>query len=815
MPRKAQPPGQQSQPKLKVMPPQQSGPQKPLLNQVQPRQMQQQQHGKEQENDQKAKPVPPRIVTPKQGEKSPGSAGAKLQLPPQAQKKREIEENRRRLVEACGKKPVEHLQPLNQFAPVQEDTAAADASREEARAMAVVRGVIQKMRKATPENFEDLVKELLDVIRDELDNCGAQMEAIKEESDLALREAEECLLSQEEKDRKREESFKELMNFVEITEEAAKSFEHHTGIFSGDGDLTREEVKSAISTAETSCARAEENMEAFTAYVAKNGAMLKRLAPPPPAGGAEEEGGKAAQPTIQEMTKKMAELKRKVDFVSKKANKAAMRACYKAELRSRSAMAKDTFAKYDTNKDGALSRSELLNYAKGEYGLHIPSEDADSILRLLAKDSEERGVPMEAFESLRISVGIIRENARDKRRRVDRLMRERAVEDQKIAEEKERVAREKAAAEKKASMVARVEATIKTVAEADASTRKLETVCKHLPGKSKKMPAVELDAEVKDAEAMIEATQASLSQAWVMTEALLADNSGAEDSVNSEAAGLNGEIKNVGGRLSMLVEVVEKVREDATRKLVEEMNTLYVAAVKMIRFHRRSQGYTQEELFKDIDSKNDGEIDEDEFANFLTRCDKEDGMKKSVPKEDANRMFAVVKKECSGKVTPEAFLGVSRVFMLVTKDTLLTNGKSIKESSTIRRIELGEVAEVISGPTIDESADVPRVRVLLLGDSKEGWVTPVGNIGTLFLEERDIVMKVVKETAVTRSFDEVVPTDSTSPTLRKGEIVEVREWMRKHEGSGATRVKVWANKDGRSGWATVEDREGVVFLAPA
>merc|ERR1711953_1011151 len=107
-------------------------------------------------------------------------------------------------------------------------------------------------------------------------------------------------------------------------------------------------------------------------------------------------------------------------------------------------------------------------------------------------------------------------------------------------------------------------------------------------------------------------------------------------------------------------------------------------------------------------------------------------------------------------------------------------------------------------------------------DSVTGWVTPMGNQGTVFLEEllEGITMKVVKETILTSSFSLSGDADKeqnrklkdTTRKLKEGELVEVRQWMMKEETSGSMRTKIKTKTGGHVGWATAIGNSGVVFL---
>merc|ERR1712137_657253 len=115
-------------------------------------------------------------------------------------------------------------------------------------------------------------------------------------------------------------------------------------------------------------------------------------------------------------------------------------------------------------------------------------------------------------------------------------------------------------------------------------------------------------------------------------------------------------------------------------------------------------------------------------------------------------------------------------------------------SESLRKLEKGEVIEVIEGPT--EEGESRRVKAIAMKDDLEGYITVSGNGGTTFLQEGGRLFKVVKETVMTDNFDldeapikgDVEPKEvgkvepgkvtSTARKLKVGEVVEVREYPR-------------------------------------
>mmetsp|Transcript_30916 Transcript_30916/g.64858 ORF Transcript_30916/g.64858 Transcript_30916/m.64858 type:complete len:163 (-) Transcript_30916:144-632(-) len=147
--------------------------------------------------------------------------------------------------------------------------------------------------------------------------------------------------------------------------------------------------------------------------------------------------------------------------------------------------------------------------------------------------------------------------------------------------------------------------------------------------------------------------------------------------------------------------------------------------------------------------------------------------------------------------------------MKVAKDTVITSGATILEGTNLRRLEAGEILEILEGPIEEDTVHVMRVHAKAMKDDVDGWVSVAGNQGSVFLEDGGNLWKVIKETILTESFeldgdsskDATRKLKDTTRKLKVGETVVVREWPRKEEKSGLTRMKCKA-KDGVVGWAT-------------
>jgi len=80
------------------------------------------------------------------------------------------------------------------------------------------------------------------------------------------------------------------------------------------------------------------------------------------------------------------------------------------------------------------------------------------------------------------------------------------------------------------------------------------------------------------------------------------------------------------------------------------------------------------------------------------------------------------------------FLEPGGNFYSVVKETLLTDGLSVTDSKTIRRLAKGEVIEVLEFQKNDASVDVKRIKGKVKLDGATGWVTVASNQGAIFIE---------------------------------------------------------------------------------
>jgi len=206
---------------------------------------------------------------------------------------------------------------------------------------------------------------------------------------------------------------------------------------------------------------------------------------------------------------------------------------------------------------------------------------------------------------------------------------------------------------------------------------------------------------------------------------------------------------------------------------------------------------------------------DDGLAKFFGRAA---DAKARLEDNELERVFKNLDNDDEGFVSKLTFGRVVKHYMKVVKDSVLTEELDMKEPKTIRRLEPKEIVEVLEGPIKEESSSCYRVRVKVMKDDATGWVSAAGNQGSILLENGGHIFKVVKETILTDSVelgDGKTEGKAKPRKLKEGELLEVREWPAKQEGSGLTRMMCRAKSDGRVGWATTVGNTGISFISVA
>jgi len=126
-------------------------------------------------------------------------------------------------------------------------------------------------------------------------------------------------------------------------------------------------------------------------------------------------------------------------------------------------------------------------------------------------------------------------------------------------------------------------------------------------------------------------------------------------------------------------------------------------------------------------------------------------------------------------------------------------------SNSLRTLEVGELFEAIEGPKAETKEGASRLKGRSLRDGSEGWLTLSRRIVYWFPH-----YKCEVSTPLTDALE--VASAKTLRTLDVGERLDVLDAPAKDEASGSMRVRVRADKDGISGFATISGANGAPCL---
>merc|ERR1711865_454103 len=192
----------------------------------------------------------------------------------------------------------------------------------------------------------------------------------------------------------------------------------------------------------------------------------------------------------------------------------------------------------------------------------------------------------------------------------------------------------------------------------------------------------------------------------------------------------------------------------------------------------------------------------------------EAGEKIELTKAELSQLFSYYDEEETGSISKESFIEtLCKRFMKVRKETAITTEMGVVGCKPLRKLAVAEVVEVLKGPMRDKNMKVSRILCKALKDGQEGRVSVAGNQGTQFLEDGGNLFKVIRKCVMTDAFETNGEANGDDNMLSPGTVLEVREFQRKDEASGATRMRGRARTadDKKVGWVTTLSKEGKVF----
>eukprot|EP00928_Gymnodinium_smaydae_P019324 TRINITY_DN1739_c3_g1_i1.p1 TRINITY_DN1739_c3_g1~~TRINITY_DN1739_c3_g1_i1.p1 ORF type:complete len:1010 (-),score=412.95 TRINITY_DN1739_c3_g1_i1:307-3279(-) len=739
----------------------------------------------------------------------------------QQQQRQQMEAQRRQLEEANRRRQQQQQQEMmeRKKAEMERQQKELEKRRLEQAAATSIRKVIQALRSGlTPENVEQKKSDLAEALSKELEATGSMQELIKKECDLAIANADQTIKTIEENKKRMEEQraleeqkrqeqaalcaqrTQELAALISSAEELVADFKTKAAPLLELTEMDAQEVETTAAAAEEAGKEAKQKVKECTEFLTQKSAELREPARKP---GETVPAEDPEKPTLRTLAPKLAALSSGMELDLKKCAEGKQKVIRKAAAKKRLTQDRATVAKYDKDGDGVLSRKELQAYAKGEFKYTLPAMDIDGICQALVAEGE-KGIPVDAFHKLKSAVGICHEKVRDSKLREVRLAREKEVAD----------ARE--------VIQGVITKATEALVAAGESVKTLEETSNPLVKRAQTDTAKEMNATADEVDSLVEKAKASVAKVRETTTGITSELPELVGFATGESNKLGASCTKLDERINKASSAAAKHREEAAKKETRELEDLRKKAVKMVREHQAQCEINTEKVYEAFDANKDGKVDEQEFSAFFKTCKKaeangeaKEAADGSFSAEDLARLYSYLDVAEEGVISKEHFWSFIRCYMKVVKETVVTSEVGIKGGKTLRRVEAGEVCEVVDGPVKEEEVGIRRLKVRMLKDDTEGWVTPVGNQGTAFLDEGVIEMKVLKETILTPTF-EIGASKETTKKLKAGELVEVVEWMRKEESSGLMRMKVRTKADLKVGWATaVGNAAGAVFLEVA
>jgi len=341
-----------------------------------------------------------------------------------------------------------------------------------------------------------------------------------------------------------------------------------------------------------------------------------------------------------------------------------------------------------------------------------------------------------------------------------------------------------------------------------------------LPAEAKTLKSPAMLARADEIQALLKAATGQVAAAKEMAGAF-GDDEEVDKELTSFVALEKGKLKSavaaLEGKLGRATAAVEKFRADASKKDSAEVKELAAKALKLLKAHQAEKDLTAAALFDAIDKKKTGSFGPDQFVAFVGGLAKAGEGADALTEEDLTRSFAHFDEEKDGSVSKASFEAMLLVLMKVVKDVAITQGLPIKDAKSLRRLEVGEIVQALAAPVKEDQTEVQRVKARTMEDGIEGFITIAGNQGSVFLKE-GVVCKVVKETILTDCFEieatreEARKIKEVTLKLKPGELLEVREWGKKQENTGLTRMKCKVKSSGAIGYVTTVGNTGIKFV---
>jgi len=710
------------------------------------------------------------------------------------QQRRDEEQRRRREMEERRRQKEREEEQARKQAELKKRREEEEIKQREQAAALAVRKVIQKVRVATPETYDKLRCDLEEAQASHLDALGSQAEKVSQEAEQALQQAQKRIdeinerrIEDERRRLEEERRQKEEAALVErLVKEMAEEVQKAEGRVSEVQESSKGACEDEGASPESMVAKAEAAEKAIEVVREVLESASKSLVTRQEQMG-ENEAARKVKREVGELHGRVASGRRALDKLTASVKQTREKAARKAAALKKEQDRMEQFKKHDGDKDGKLSRMEVMAFSRAVHDFELPEETLNKIMRILEP------VMFEKFLSLHQKVAIAKSEVQARERRKEEEQRRKALEEKRLAVRK--------VVDEAAELLTAAEAT---VGQAEDKTQQLA------PPRDAGLAAEAMREAAAAGEALAGRADAELTKAMERMEEVeaacaatpeLGDLTGGRG-----AAGLRQRHQRAKGRAEKVEQTVKAAYERAVRKAYAEVEQRRSEAVKAIWERMGEQGKNGEQLFADIGGGS--AVSRETFITFLKGLKVQEGQ--DLNDQQAEQLFQHIAGDAA-EIGKEKFLELIRLFYKCVKGTVLSEDVSIK-SKTIRRLEVGEVLEALEGPSKEEGAGVRRVKCQCVQDDAVGWATIAGNQGTAFLEPGGNFYTCIKETVLTDGLS--VQDSKTIRRIARGEVIEVLDFAKRDSSLDIKRIRGKAKQDGAVGWITVCGNQGTSYLEP-
>lgn len=370
----------------------------------------------------------------------------------------------------------------------------------------------------------------------------------------------------------------------------------------------------------------------------------------------------------------------------------------------------------------------------------------------------------------------LEKSIRDSRKQLDDLVEEERRRTQEAADKAAAAVMTKAANERVDGVVEEVQ---KASSEAEAALKKTS-------GKGES-PLKAMDAALDNLEVAVKSVKDALGLIKAKLDDIPQDSKGPYVEVRRLLFKLRVKLSPCEAKCSKQRHALISAREEVTA----EANR---AVVDFLRGHLRTTELSPHALFDKV-AKGEEFLSPDVLRNLFSEISKE-------ALTDVQQELGLHKYGSNG-ISKLELLMVAYEFHECLKEIAVTTAMDVKKSQTARKLEVGEIVEVVGEGGSDKGPGLQRVKCRALSDGTEGYVTLRGNQGTAFMQSavKPFYLCEAKGTlfrACDRQSDEVCE-------LPPCEVLELIEGPRQEPATEVKRVRCKRLSDGAIGWVTMSD----------